>query len=226
MDANEILKDVSKEWSDTTRDLFLNLEPEEKEFALLYLKRHENGMPLYKIVHEICPGRYRSDTSASTKAKELSRKCYEFFCSAGENALTTLGSSLKSSVAYYLERSMTADEILLELAGCELREREQDNGDVDVYPWCESLEDIPKIWRKYVAKLVMCPGGGYWVIPRELYDGKTRAKMRENLDKITGNTIERVEMLNVGVSGEKIKIDSKDDLESVFRIYRKAVQND
>lgn len=225
MESEKVLDRIVDEWSDHTRDLFLNLTPEEKDFALLYLKRHEKGLTQAEIVHRVTGHRF-SDAAASVKARAYIRKCYEFFCSAGENALGTLGSSLKSSVVYYLERSMTADEVLVELAGCELRDRESDTGDINIIPWCESLEDIPKIWRKYISKLIVCVGGGYWIISRELYDEKTRIKMRENLDKITGNTIERVEMLNVGVNGEKIKISDADDLEAVFKVYRKAVRND
>lgn len=225
MEAEEVLDKIEPEWSDQTRDLFLNLAPDEKEFALLYLKRHEKGLTQAQIVHQVTGNRF-SDSAASVKARAYIRKCYEFFCSAGESALGTLGSSLKSSVAYYLERSMTADEVLVELAGCELRDRESDSGEIDVLPWCESLEDIPKMWRKYISKLIVCVGGGYWIVTRELYDEKTRIKMRENLDKITGNTIERVEMLNVGANGEKVKITDADDLEAVFKVYRKAVRND
>lgn len=225
MEAEKVLDKIEPEWSDQTRDLFLNLAPDEKEFALLYLKRHEEGLTQAQIVHQITGNRF-SDGAANVKARAYIRKCYEFFCSAGESALGTLGSSLKSSVAYYLERSMTADEVLVELAGCELRDRESDSGEIDVLPWCESLEDIPKMWRKYISKMIVCVGGGYWVITRELYDSKTRVKMRENLDKITGNTIERVEMLNVGSNGEKVKITDADDLEAVFKVYRKAVRND
>lgn len=225
MEPEKVLDRIEPDWSDQTRDLFLNLAPDEKEFALLYLKRHEKGLTQAQIVHQITGNRF-TDVTANTKARAYIRKCYEFFCSAGESALGTLGSSLKSSVAYYLERSMTADEVLVELAGCELRDRESDSGEIDVLPWCESLEDIPKMWRKYISKMIVCVGGGYWVITRELYDSKTRVKMRENLDKITGNTIERVEMLNVGSNGEKVKITDADDLEAVFKVYRKAVRND
>lgn len=225
MEAEEVLDRIEPEWSDQTRDLFLNLAPDEKEFALLYLKRHEKGLTQAQIVHQITGNRF-TDVTANTKARAYIRKCYEFFCSAGESALGTLGSSLKSSVAYYLERSMTADEVLVELAGCELRDRESDTGEIDVLPWCESLEDIPKMWRKYISKMIVCAGGGYWIVTRELYDSKTRVKMRENLDKITGNTIERVEMLNVGANGAKVKITDADDLEAVFKVYRNAVRND
>lgn len=225
MEAEEVLDKIEPEWTDQTRDLFLNLTPDEKEFALLYLKRHEKCLTQAQIVHQVTGHRF-SDSAASVKARAYIRKCYEFFCSAGESALGTLGSSLKSSVAYYLERSMTADEVLVELAGCELRDRESDTGEIDVLPWCESLEDVPKMWRKYISKLIVCVGGGYWIITRELYDEKTRIKMRENLDKITGNTIERVEMLNVGSNGEKVKITDADDIEAVFKVYRKAVRND
>lgn len=225
MEPEKVLDRIEPDWSDQTRDLFLNLAPDEKEFALLYLKRHEKGLTQAQIVHQITGNRF-TDVTANTKARAYIRKCYEFFCSAGESALGTLGSSLKSSVAYYLERSMTADEVLVELAGCELRDRENELGEIDVLPWCESLEDIPKMWRKYISKMIVCVGGGYWVITRELYDSKTRVKMRENLDKITGNTIERVEMLNVGSNGEKVKITDADDLEAVFKVYRKAVRND
>lgn len=225
MEPEKVLDRIEPDWSDQTRDLFLNLAPDEKEFALLYLKRHEKGLTQAQIVHQITGNRF-TDVTANTKARAYIRKCYEFFCSAGESALGTLGSSLKSSVAYYLERSMTADEVLVELAGCELRDRENESGEIDVLPWCESLEDIPKMWRKYISKMIVCVGGGYWVITRELYDSKTRVKMRENLDKITGNTIERVEMLNVGANGEKVKITDADDLEAVFKVYRKAVRSD
>lgn len=209
--------------SQRARNLYNDLKPDHKRFVQNYTACMAEGL-----------GRTEAVKRTWSELKDASRgvidqrgyitlndpDVYEFLCAYGEQALDVLGQSLQSSVAYYLERSMTAEEILTKFAGCELEATDEG----EILPWVENFSDIPQMWRKYVERIVKHESGiGWFVIPRDLYDSKTRAKMRENLDKITGNNVERIELLNVGVNTDKVLISDNDSLETVVQRYRKAL---
>lgn len=211
--------------SKRAKELFLDLSDSEREYVKLYAQRHELGLSRVEVMMKLRPELSRESASRLAYNYTNRPRVYEFLCATGEQALSVIGQSLQSSVAYYAERSLCADEILTEVAGCEMRMWEKGNKYI-LAPWCLSYEEIANNWRKYIKELVPADGGGYWVITRDLYGDKTRAKMRENLDKITGNTIDRVEVLNIHTNPEKIQIGKDASLEQVIQTYRKAVKND
>lgn len=197
--------------------LFKNIDKADQPFVKLYLANMAAGKGKFEAAEELWKDVTRSTQIRRTKTILNKPEVYEYLCETGQDALETLGQSMKSSIAYYIERSKSAEEILVDFVGCTIEPDDEGN----LLPWIESFDDVPHMWRKYVER-VKHTVDGVFLVPKELYDSKTRAKMRENLDKITGNTIERVEMLNVGVDGGKVTVSDSDNLEEVFQAYRKA----
>lgn len=209
--------------SQRAKELFLELNDTEREFVKVYCQRNELGLSRVEVMMKVRPELTRESAQRLAYNYTNRPRVYEFLCAAGEQALSVIGQSLQSSVAYYAERSLNADEIMTEVAGCEMKMWDK-GGKYILAPWCRTYEEIANNWRKYIKELIPADGGGYWVVTRDLYGDKTRAKMRENLDKITGNTIDRVEVLNIHTNPDKIQIGENASLEEVIRAYREGVK--
>ena len=65
--------------------------------------------------------------------------------------------------------------------------------------------------------------GGYILVTRELFDPKTRAKASEQLDKITGNSIDRVELS--GVVGNVVQsVPEGATIDDIAQLYQNALK--
>lgn len=208
--------------SDRAKRASLELTPEQLKFANLYLDRANNGFSNGRCVLESYPGHTTESAAATTAHRLLSNtKVLNYLCAMGANALESVGESLSSRVEWWKRAASTAEE-LLEPYCTRVIIPGEDN-DETKHLWVPDLETIPDGLQQYVVRYKRYLMGGFTLETRELFDCKTRAKASENLDKITGNSIERVELS--GVVGNVVQaVPEGATMEDIAQLYQKAVK--
>lgn len=208
--------------SDRAKRASLELSPEQLKFANLWLDRVNNGYSNTRCVLEAYPG-HTSDAAAATTAHRLlsNTKVLNYLDAMGAHALESVGESLTSRVEWWKRAASTAEELLEQY--CQRVIIPGEDNDEAKHLWVNSPDDIPNHLQQYVVRYKRYLLGGYTLETRELFDPKTRAKASENLDKITGNSIDRVELS--GVVGNVVQaVPEGASMEDIAQLYQKAVK--
>lgn len=208
--------------SDRAKRASLELSPEQLKFANLWLDRVNNGYSNTRCVLEAYPG-HTSDAAAATTAHRLlsNTKVLNYLDAMGAHALESVGESLTSRVEWWKRAASTAEELLEQY--CQWVIIPGEDNDEAKHLWVNSPDDIPNHLQQYVVRYKRYLLGGYTLETRELFDPKTRAKASENLDKITGNSIERLELS--GVVGNVVQaVPEGASMEDIAQLYQKAVK--
>lgn len=208
--------------SDRAKRASLELSPEQLKFANLWLDRVNNGYSNTRCVLEAYPG-HTSDAAAATTAHRLlsNTKVLNYLDAMGAHALESVGESLTSRVEWWKRAASTAEELLDQY--CKRVIIPGEDNDEAKHLWVNSTDDIPNHLQQYVVRYKRYLLGGYTLETRELFDPKTRAKASENLDKITGNSVERVELS--GTVGNVIQsVPEGASIEDIAQLYQKALK--
>lgn len=208
--------------SDRAKRASLELSPEQLKFANLWLDRVNNGYSNTRCVLEAYPG-HTSDAAAATTAHRLlsNTKVLNYLDAMGAHALESVGESLTSRVEWWKRAASTAEELLEQY--CQRVIIPGTDNDEAKHLWVNSPDDIPNHLQQYVVRYKRYLLGGYTLETRELFDPKTRAKASENLDKITGNSIERLELS--GVVGNVIQtVPDGASIDDIAQLYQKALK--
>lgn len=208
--------------SDRAKRASLELSPEQLKFANLWLDRVNNGYSNTRCVLEAYPG-HTSDAAAATTAHRLlsNTKVLNYLDAMGAHALESVGESLTSRVEWWKRAASTAEELLEQY--CQRVIIPGEDNDEAKHLWVNSPDDIPNHLQQYVVRYKRYLLGGYTLETRELFDSKTRAKASENLDKITGNSIERLELS--GVVGNVVQtVPEGASIDDIAQLYQKALK--
>ena len=208
--------------SDQAKRASLELSPEQLKFANLWLDRVNNGYSNTRCVLEAYPG-HTSDAAAATTAHRLlsNTKVLNYLDAMGAHALESVGESLTSRVEWWKRAASTAEELLEQY--CQRVIIPGEDNDEAKHLWVNSPDDIPNHLQQYVVRYKRYLLGGYTLETRELFDPKTRAKASENLDKITGNSIERLELS--GVVGNVVQtVPEGASIDDIAQLYQKALK--
>lgn len=208
--------------SDRAKRASLELSPEQLKFANLWLDRVNNGYSNTRCVLEAYPG-HTSDAAAATTAHRLlsNTKVLNYLDAMGAHALESVGESLTSRVEWWKRAASTAEELLEQY--CQRVIIPGTDNDEAKHLWVNSPDDIPNHLQQYVVRYKRYLLGGYTLETRELFDPKTRAKASENLDKITGNSIERLELS--GVVGNVVQtVPDGASIDDIAQLYQKALK--
>lgn len=208
--------------SDRAKRASLELSPEQLKFANLWLDRVNNGYSNTRCVLEAYPG-HTSDAAAATTAHRLlsNTKVLNYLDAMGAHALESVGESLTSRVEWWKRAASTAEELLDQY--CKRVIIPGEDNDEAKHLWVNSPDDIPNHLQQYVVRYKRYLLGGYTLETRELFDPKTRAKASENLDKITGNSIERLELS--GVVGNVVQtVPEGASIDDIAQLYQKALK--
>ncbi|EAP4692418.1 hypothetical protein NW995_002466 [Salmonella enterica] len=208
--------------SDRAKRAALELTPEQLKFADLYLDRVNNGLSNAQCVLQAYPGHTTKEAAATTAYRLLSNtKVLNYLDAMGAVALESVGESLSSRVEWWKRAASTAEELLEPY--CKRVIVPGEDNDEQKHLWVNSTDDIPNHLQQYVVRYKRYLLGGYTLETRELFDPKTRAKASENLDKITGNSVERVELS--GTVGNLVqKVPEGASLEDIAQLYQKALK--
>ena len=208
--------------SDRAKRASLELSPEQLKFANLWLDRVNNGYSNTRCVLEAYPG-HTSDAAAATTAHRLlsNTKVLNYLDAMGAHALESVGESLTSRVEWWKRAASTAEELLDQY--CKRVIIPGEDNDEAKHLWVNSPDDIPNHLQQYVVRYKRYLLGGYTLETRELFDPNTRAKASENLDKITGNSIERLELS--GVVGNVVQtVPEGASIDDIAQLYQKALK--
>lgn len=208
--------------SDRAKRASLELSPEQLKFANLWLDRVNNGYSNTRCVLEAYPG-HTSDAAAATTAHRLlsNTKVLNYLDAMGAHALESVGESLTSRVEWWKRAASTAEELLDQY--CQRVIIPGEDNDEAKHLWVNSPDDIPNHLQQYVVRYKRYLLGGYTLETRELFDPKTRAKASENLDKITGNSIDRLELS--GVVGNVVQtVPEGASIDDIAQLYQKALK--
>ena len=208
--------------SDRAKRAALELSPEQLSFANLWLDRANNGLSNAQCVLKSYPG-HNTETAAATTAHRLlsNTKVLNYLDAMGSHALESVGESLSSRVEWWKRAASTAEELLEPFCKRVVIPGEDD--DECKHLWVNSTDDIPNHLQQYVVRYKRYLLGGYTLETRELFDPKTRAKASENLDKITGNSVERVELS--GAVGNLVQtVPDGASIEDIAQLYQKALK--
>lgn len=201
----------------------LELSPYELKFADLYLSRTETGYSNAKCVLQAYPG-HQDEKAAATTAWRLlhTPRVLNYLGAMGANALETIGESFDSCVEYWRIRSTPAKELLMPY--CEMIEYvpEDERKSACVRLWVKRMRDIPNRYQSYVEGYLPWEGG-FLVIENEIYDAKQRNVARQQLDKLTGNAIERVE-LSGAVANLTATLPENASADDISQLYTKLLQ--
>lgn len=208
--------------SDRAKRASLELSPEQLNFANLWLDRANNGLSNAQCVLRSYPGHNTEAAAATTAHRLLSNtKVLNYLDAMGSHALESVGESLSSRVEWWKRAASTAEELLEPFC-----KRVVIPGTDDYeckHLWVNSTDDIPNHLQQYVVRYKRYLLGGYTLETRELFDPKTRAKASENLDKITGNSVERVELS--GAVGNLVQtVPDGASIEDIAQLYQKALK--
>lgn len=188
---------MTKKINERAQRAALELSPYELKFADLYLSRTDTGYSNARCVLEAYPG-HQDEKAAATTAWRLlhTDRVLNYLGAMGANAMESVGESFDSSVEYWRTRSLPAKELLQPY--CELIEYVNDDNRKasGVRLWVKSMRDIPDRYQSYVEGYLPWEGG-WLVIEQDLYDAKARNTARQQLDKLVGNAIERIELSGV-----------------------------
>lgn len=208
--------------SDRAKRASLELTPEQLKFADLYLDRVNNGFSNAQCVLQAYPGHTTKEAAATTAYRLLSNtKILNYLDAMGAVALESVGESLSSRVEWWKRAASTAEELLEPY--CQRVVIPGEDNDEAKHLWVNTTDDIPNHLQQYVVRYKRYLLGGYTLETRELFDAKTRAKASENLDKITGNSVERVELS--GTVGNLVqKVPEGASLEDIAQLYQKALK--
>lgn len=208
--------------SDKAKRAALELKPETLKFANLWLDRATNGYSNTRCVLESYPGHHTEASAATTACRLLSStKVLNYLDAMGSHALESVGESLSSRVEWWKRAASTAEELLESY--CQRVIIPGEDNDEQKHLWVASTDDIPNHLQQYVVRYKRYLLGGYTLETRELFDPKTRAKASENLDKITGNSIERVELS--GTVGNIVQnVPEGATMEDIAQLYQGAVK--
>lgn len=208
--------------SDRAKRAALELTTDQLRFANLYLDRVNNGLSNAQCVLQAYPGHNDLNAAQVTAHRLLSNtKILNYLDAMGAVALESVGESLSSRVEWWKRAASTAEELLEPYCQRVIIPGE-DNAEAK-YLWVNSTDDIPNHLQQYVVRYKRYMLGGYTLETRELFDPKTRAKASENLDKITGNSVERVELS--GTVGNLVqKVPEGASLEDIAQLYQKALK--
>lgn len=208
--------------SDRAKRASLELSPEQLSFANLWLDRANNGLSNAQCVLRSYPG-HNTEAAAATTAHRLlsNRKVLNYLDAMGSHALESVGESLSSRVEWWKRAASTAEELLEPF--CKRVVIPGEDNDECKHLWVNSTDDIPNHLQQYVVRYKRYLLGGYTLETRELFDPKTRAKASENLDKITGNSVERVELS--GTVGNLVQtVPDGASIEDIAQLYQKALK--
>lgn len=208
--------------SDRAKRASLELSPEQLKFANLWLDRVNNGYSNTRCVLEAYPG-HTSDAAAATTAHRLlsNTKVLNYLDAMGAHALESVGESLTSRIEWWKRAASTAEELLDQY--CQRVIIPGEDNDEAKHLWVNSPDDIPNHLQQYVVRYKRYLLGGYTLETRELFDPKTRAKASENLDKITGNSIDRLELS--GVVGNVVQtVPEGASIDDIAQLYQKALK--
>lgn len=208
--------------SDRAKRASLELSPEQLNFANLWLDRANNGLSNAQCVLRSYPGHNTEAAAATTAHRLLSNtKVLNYLDAMGSHALESVGESLSSRVEWWKRAASTAEELLEPF--CKRVVIPGENNDECKHLWVNSTDDIPNHLQQYVVRYKRYLLGGYTLETRELFDPKTRAKASENLDKITGNSVERVELS--GAVGNLVQtVPEGASIEDIAQLYQKALK--
>lgn len=208
--------------SDRAKRAALELSPEQLSFANLWLDRANNGLSNAQCVLKSYPGHNTESAAATTAHRLLSNtKVLNYLDAMGSHALESVGESLSSRVEWWKRAASTAEELLEPFCKRVVIPGEDD--DECKHLWVNSTDDIPNHLQQYVVRYKRYLLGGYTLETRELFDPKTRAKASENLDKITGNSVERVELS--GAVGNLVQtVPDGASIEDIAQLYQKALK--
>lgn len=208
--------------SDRAKRASLELSPEQLNFANLWLDRANNGLSNAQCVLRSYPGHNTEAAAATTAHRLLSNtKVLNYLDAMGSHALESVGESLSSRVEWWKRAASTAEELLEPF--CKRVVIPGEDNDECKHLWVNSTDDIPNHLQQYVVRYKRYLLGGYTLETRELFDPKTRAKALENLDKITGNSVERVELS--GAVGNLVQtVPDGASIEDIAQLYQKALK--
>lgn len=208
--------------SDRAKRAALELSTEQLRFADLWLDRANNGLSNAQCVLKSYPGHKDPNAARATAHRLLSNtKVLNYLDAMGSHALESVGESLSSRVEWWKRAASTAEELLEPFCKRVVIPGEDD--DECKYLWVNSTDDIPNHLQQYVVRYKRYLLGGYTLETRELFDPKTRAKASENLDKITGNSVERVELS--GAVGNLVQtVPDGASIEDIAQLYQKALK--
>lgn len=208
--------------SDRAKRAALELSPEQLSFANLWLDRANNGLSNAQCVLKSYPGHNTESAAATTAHRLLSNtKVLNYLDAMGSHALESVGESLSSRVEWWKRAASTAEELLEPF--CKRVVIPGEDNDECKHLWVSSTDDIPNHLQQYVVRYKRYLLGGYTLETRELFDPKTRAKASENLDKITGNSVERVELS--GAVGNLVQtVPDGASIEDIAQLYQKALK--
>lgn len=208
--------------SDRAKRASLELSPEQLNFANLWLDRANNGLSNAQCVLRSYPGHNTEAAAATTAHRLLSNtKVLNYLDAMGSHALESVGESLSSRVEWWKRAASTAEELLEPF--CKRVVIPDEDNDECKHLWVNSTDDIPNHLQQYVVRYKRYLLGGYTLETRELFDPKTRAKASENLDKITGNSVERVELS--GAVGNLVQtVPDGASIEDIAQLYQKALK--
>lgn len=208
--------------SDRAKRAALELSPEQLSFANLWLDRANNGLSNAQCVLKSYPGHNTESAAATTAHRLLSNtKVLNYLDAMGSHALESVGESLSSRVEWWKRAASTAEELLEPFCKRVVIPGEDD--DECKHLWVNSTDDIPNHLQQYVVRYKRYLLGGYTLETRELFDAKTRAKASENLDKITGNSVERVELSGT-VGNVAQSVPEGASIEDIAQLYQKALK--
>lgn len=208
--------------SDRAKRASLELSPEQLKFANLWLDRVNNGFSNAQCVLQAYPGHNTESAAATTAHRLLSNtRVLNYLDAMGSHALESVGESLSSRVEWWKRAASTAEELLEPF--CKRVVIPGTDDDECKHLWVNSTDDIPNHLQQYVVRYKRYLLGGYTLETRELFDPKTRAKASENLDKITGNSVERVELS--GTVGNLVQtVPDGASIEDIAQLYQKALK--
>ncbi len=208
--------------SDRAKRASLELTTDQLRFANLYLDRVNNGLSNAQCVLQAYPGHNDLNAAQVTAHRLLSNtKILNYLDAMGAVALESVGESLSSRVEWWKRAASTAEELLEPY--CQRVVIPGEDNDECKHLWVSTTDDIPNHLQQYVVRYKRYLLGGYTLETRELFDPKTRAKASENLDKITGNSVERVELS--GTVGNLVqKVPEGASLEDIAQLYQKALK--
>lgn len=210
--------------SDRAKRAALELSTEQLRFANLWLDRVNNGYSNTRCVLEAYPGHTSEASAKSTACRLLSTtKILNYLDAMGAHALESVGESLSSRVDWWKRAASTAEELLEPYCQRVIVPDEDEPTTELKHLWVASTDDIPSHLQQYVVRYKRYLLGGYTLETKELFDAKTRAKASENLDKITGNSIERLELS--GVVGQVVQnVPEGATIEDIAQLYQGAVK--
>lgn len=208
--------------SDRAKRASLELTTDQLRFANLWLDRVNNGFSNAQCVLQAYPGHKDLNAAQVTAHRLLSNtKVLNYLDAMGAHALESVGESLTSRVEWWKRAASTAEELLEQY--CQRVIIPGEDNDEAKHLWVNSPDDIPNHLQQYVVRYKRYLLGGYTLETRELFDPKTRAKASENLDKITGNSVERLELS--GVVGNVVQtVPEGASIDDIAQLYQKALK--